>query len=147
MGRFQPARARLFDHLASHRLEDNVVLSGDIHSAWCADLVANPWDPQSYDPTTGKGVLGVEFISPAVTSPGPAPNAATAAALAAQLRAVSPHLKYIDLFKRGYGVLDLTRERAQGEIYHVETIDEQNDNEQLAAVFVSEAGNQSLVSG
>ena len=89
----------------------------------------------------------MEFISPAVTSPGPAPNAATAAALAAQLRAVSPHLKYIDLFKRGYGVLDLTRERAQGEIYHVETIDEQNDNEQLAAVFVSEAGNQSLVSG
>jgi len=144
---YQPARARLFEHLASNRIEDNVVLTGDIHSAWCADLVAKPWDPQSYDPTTSKGVLGVEFISPAVTSPGPAPNAATGAALAAQLQAVSPHLKYIDLFKRGYGVLDLSRERAQGEIYHVETIDEKNDNEQLSAVFVSEAGNQSLISG
>jgi alkaline phosphatase D len=144
---YQPARSRLFDHLASNRIGGNVVLTGDIHSAWCADLVASPWDPQAYDPPTGKGVLGVEFVSPAVTSPGPAPDAATGAVLAAQLRAVSPHLKYIELFKRGYGVLDLTRERAQGEIYHVGTIDEKTDVEQLSAVFVSEAGNQSLVSG
>jgi alkaline phosphatase D len=144
---YQPAHARLFDFLSTNHVEDNVVLTGDIHSAWCADLTANPWDPTKYDPASSKGVVGVEFVSPAVTSPGPASDAATGAVLAAQLGFVSPHLKYIELFKRGYGVLDLTHERAQSEIYHVDTIDAKTDNEQLSAVFVSEAGNQSLVKG
>ena len=64
-----------------------------------------------------------------------------------QLRVVSPHLKYIDLFRRGYGILDLTPERARGEIYHVATVDTKDSNEQLSAVFVSEAGGHSLVQG
>lgn len=144
---YQPARARLFAHLADNDIRDNVVLTGDIHSAWCADLTAAPWDPANYDPSTGKGVLGVEFVSPAVSSPGPIPDPVVAAGLAAQLRAVSPHLKYIDLYRRGYGILDLTKERAQGEIYHVDTIDTRNDGEQLSAVFVSEAGSNSLLKG
>ena len=144
---YRPARSRLFAHLAENEIHDNVVLTGDIHSAWCADLTATPWDPAAYDPSTGKGVLGVEFVSPAVTSPGPVADPVAAAGLAAQLRAVSPHLKYIDLYRRGYGILDLTKERAQGEIYHVDTIDARSDNEQLSAVFVSESGKNTLVSG
>jgi alkaline phosphatase D len=59
---------------------------------------------------------------------------------------VSPHIKYIDLFRRGYGVLDLNNERAQCEIYHVATVDAKSDQEQLAAVMVSEVGNN-LVRG
>lgn len=89
-------------------------------------------------------MLGVELVAPAVTSPGPIPDPAIAAATAAQLRLVSPHIKYVDLFRRGYGVLDLNRERAQGEIYHLDTVDERSSAESLAAVFVSESGANAL---
>jgi alkaline phosphatase D len=71
---------------------------------------------------------------------------ALADALAGQLRFVSPHLKYINLNRRGYGVLDLTHEAATCEIYHVATIDANSDQETLATVMVSEVGNN-LVRG
>lgn len=143
---YAPARARLLTHLRDNNIKNNVVLTGDIHSTWCADLTLNPWDSASYNPQTGKGVLGAEFVCPAVTSPGAAPNDAVSDVLSAQLRSVSPHLKYINLNRRGYGVLDLTREMATCEIYHVETIDAKSDQETLAKVMVSEVGNN-LVRG
>jgi alkaline phosphatase D len=142
---YAPARARLLNHLRDNNIKNNVVLTGDIHSTWCADLTLNPWDSASYNPQTGKGVLGAEFVCPAVSSPGPVPGAA-GDVVAGQLRQVSPHLKYINLNRRGYGVLDLTHEAATCEIYHVETVDAKSDQEQLASVMVSEVGNN-LVRG
>jgi alkaline phosphatase D len=143
---YRPARERLYRHLIDNNIANNVVLTGDIHSSWCSDLTLNPWDVSAYNPQTGRGVIGAEFVCPAVTSPGPIPDPTAAATIAAQLRFVSPHIKYIDLFRRGYGVLDLNNERAQCEIYHVATVDAQSDQEQLAAVMVSEVGNN-LVRG
>ncbi|MBB6091242.1 alkaline phosphatase D [Povalibacter uvarum] len=141
---YAPARARLYDFLSTNGIGNNVVLTGDIHSSWANDLTANPWDPSVYNPATGSGVAGVEFVAPAVTSPGPAPDAATAAVLAGQLRFISPHMKYIDLYRRGYGVLHLTPQRVTGEFYHVATIDTPDGTESLAARLVSEAGNNAL---
>lgn len=138
---YRPARERLYRHLIDNNIANNVVLTGDIHSSWCADLALNPWDGATYNPQTGAGVLGAEFVCPAVTSPGAVADPAAAEGLATQLRAVSPHLKYINLYRRGYGVIDLNHERAQCEIYHVATVDEKSDQEQLATVMVSEAGN------
>lgn len=141
------ARARLYRHLIDNNIDNNIVLTGDIHSSWCADLTSNPWDVASYDPASGKGVVGAEFVTPAVSSPGPYSDPATAAVVAGQLRAVSPHLKYIDLSRRGYGVLDVNRERTQCEFYHVPTVDARVAGETLAGVFVSESGNNAVRPG
>lgn len=138
---YAPARERLYRHLVDQQINNNLVLTGDIHSSWCSDLTLNPWDASSYNPQTGAGVVGAEFVTPAVSSPGPVPDPATAVLTAAQLSFVSPHMKYIDLYQRGYSVLDVSRERAQCEIYHVDTVDQPSSNQQLSAVFISEAGN------
>jgi alkaline phosphatase D len=142
---YAPARQRLFDHLRDHRIDNNVVLTGDIHSSWCSDLTDNPWDPTRYVPTSSNNVRAVEFVCPAVTSPGPIPDPAAAEITAAQLRFVSPHMKYIELYRRGYGVLDVNRERVQAEIYHLATIESRGSEERLAAAFVSRAGDNALV--
>ena len=141
---YAPARARLLETLRDNQISNNVVLSGDIHSSWCNDLTLNPWDATAYNATTGQGVLAVEFVTPGVTSPGPIEDPATADVVAGQLRLVSPHIKYINMYRRGYGVLDVTRERVQCDIYHVATIDAVDSNETFAAGFVSEAGNNVL---
>ena len=141
---YAPARARLFRHLADNYIDNTVVLTGDIHSGWCNDLAFNPWDPAGYDPATGRGALGVEFVSPAVSSPGPVPDPAEATGTAAALRATSPHMKYIDLFRRGYVLVDADRDRVQGEIWHVPTVDARADGQAYSAGFVSLAGDNGL---
>lgn len=141
---YAPSRGRLFRHLIDNYIDNTVVLTGDIHSAWCNDLASNPWDADSYDPATGRGVVGVEFVSPAVTSPGPIPEAEQAVPTAAFLRATSPHLKYVDLYRRGYMLVDADAERVQGEVWHVQTVDARNPGETLSAAFVNLAGANGL---
>jgi len=141
---YAPARQRLFRHLADNNIDNTVVLTGDIHSGWCNDLAFNPWDPTAYDAATGKGVLGVEFVSPAVSSPGPVPNPAEAIPTAIALKATSPHMKYLDLYQRGYVLVDADRDRVQGEIWHVATIDAPTATETFSAGFENLAGANGL---
>lgn len=139
---YAPARERLFATIRDNGIDNVIVTSGDIHSAWCNDLASNPWSPD-YG-ANGKGVVAVEFVTPAVSSPGPIPDPQVAAVQAAQLRAVSPHMKYIDLDRRGYVLLDVNRQRVQGEVWHVPTVDARTAGQTLSAAFVTEAGNQFL---
>jgi alkaline phosphatase D len=144
---YAPARQRLFTHLQEQKINNNVVLTGDIHSTWCADLTANPWDPASYDFATGRGVLGVELTCPGITSPSSTSDPAVALERANRFRSAAPHFKYVELLRRGYGVLELTAERAQGEIYHVDTVDRRDPVQVLSKVLVSERGDNALRPG
>ena len=136
---YRPARQRLFDAVRGNNVDNLVVLTGDIHTSWANELTDNPWNPAGYNPATGQGVLGVEFVAPAVSSPGIL-NPVEAAQTAAFVRSVSPHMKFAELNKRGYVLLDLDRERIQGEFWHVATVDAPSREETLAAAFINEAG-------
>jgi alkaline phosphatase D len=87
--------------------------------------------------------LGVEFITPAVTSPGVL-NPVEAARHAELHRDANPHVKYAELHKRGYLLLDIDRERVQGEFWHVATVNAVSRDEVLAASLVSVAGDNGL---
>ena len=124
---YQPARDRLYAVLAGnaeHAPDDNVVvLTGDIHSSWAADLTRDPNNPDTasggYSATTGQGSRAVEFVGTSVTSPGLSdPDGSTAAFL----RSVHPHFKYIDFERRGYMLLDVTPQRAVCEWWYVDTV-------------------------
>lgn len=63
-----------------------------------------------------------EFVTTSVTSdnvdeiagdPGGATGAAAARAVEAAFRASNPHIRFLDFEKHGYGVLDVTPQRAQ----------------------------------
>jgi alkaline phosphatase D len=140
---YRPARNRLYDHLANERIGNVVVLTGDIHSSWGNDLTRNPFDG-SYNPATGGGALGVEFVTPGITSPFLFPDtpqgAAQAAAAARQIRAISPHMKFVELFRRGYLLLDVDRTRVQGEWYFPRSIRERNPAEDFGGAMASGVG-------
>ena len=141
---YAPARERLFRHIADTNVENVVVLTGDIHSSWGSDLASNPFDASQYDPATGRGSVGVELVTPGVTSPG-IEDPVAAAQQAAGLRFLSPHMKFIELNKRGYVVVDLNRERMQSEWWHVPTIRERTDVQALAASLATASGANHLV--
>ncbi|MDB4928356.1 MAG: phoD [Myxococcaceae bacterium] len=115
---YPAARSRFFALLRTMMVNDVVVLTGDIHSSWAMDLTETPTDTAAYDPATGRGSLAVEFVTPAITSPGFPPGVVTNAANA--LLPSNRHMKYWDLVRRGYVILDVTPTRLQGAFFHYE---------------------------
>jgi alkaline phosphatase D len=101
-----------------------VVLTGDIHSTWVADLAHDPFDKRYYNGKTGEGSLAVEFVTPSVSSPALPPVIGDIAAAA--LKSSSPHLKHCDMVHNGFFILDVTEERAQADWFFVKTVKEKS---------------------
>jgi alkaline phosphatase D len=135
---YRPARTRVLDALAAHRLRNVIVLTGDVHSSWAYDVPRDPWS--GYDPGRGTGTAAVEVVTPAVTSPSGFGEPDRAARRAASLLRSRPHLKFVDGLHRGYVVLDVTRERAQADWFFVPTITERSAAEQFGKGFFTVAG-------
>ena len=108
---YPESRNRLLDFFRDSGVKDIVVLTGDIHSSWANELVVDPNDATKYDPATGKGSLGVEFVTPGISSPG-IPELFVG--LIDQARKVNPHVKFVEPSHRGFVILDITPERIQG---------------------------------
>ena len=147
---YQPARDRIYSVLkgdnANAPVGNCVILTGDIHSSWAADLTQDPNNSNvasgGYNGATGEGSRAVEFVGTSVSSPGlPDPNGSTAAFL----RSVNPHFKYIDFTHRGYLLLDATPERIVGEWWFVDTVESISDVETFAASFEVRNGSNRLV--
>jgi alkaline phosphatase D len=141
---YPPARDRLFDRIAP--VDNVVVLTGDIHSAWGNDLARDPNNPDvpagGYDPATGGGALGVEFVTTSITSPGIDDPSGTYTAL---VRSQNPHVRHVDLNHHGYLLLDVTRERVVGEYWSVDTVAAPSNVQALSAAFEVGDGARHLV--
>lgn len=83
------ARRRLLDTLA--RAPSPVVLSGDVHSSWVAELRTD------FDDTSST-VVGVEFVGPGVSSDIPD----SLRQVGSLVEAASPHVAWSELTKRGW---------------------------------------------
>lgn len=124
---YQPARNRIYDILKGNgtlpAVNNVVVLTGDIHSSWAADLTQDPNNPVAatggYNPLTGEGSRAVEFVGTSVTSPGINDPSGSTAAL---LKSINPHFKYIDLNRRGYMLIDANPNRVVAEWWYVDTV-------------------------
>ncbi|MDQ4132991.1 MAG: alkaline phosphatase D family protein [Actinomycetota bacterium] len=130
-------RAALFDLVTQAGIRNLVVLTGDLHSSWAGEL--------TLDPGERAPVVGVEFVTPSVTSRSFAEELAPPVpGVRALLRRVvarqNPHFRYFDLEGRGYLVVDVDAERLQAEFWHVDTVGQRGAGERLAAVSVVRDG-------
>jgi alkaline phosphatase D len=126
------ARARFFDAARSAGNGNLVVLTGDIHTSWAIELTDDPNDPSVYDPATGAGAIGVEFVATSVTTP---EIAGINNSLIPVFQGVNPHIKWADLERRGYMILDVTAERAQAAWFHLAAVDQPTTTETFARAF------------
>jgi len=117
---YYAARRRLFELVRAESPGNLVVLTGDIHTSWAIELTDDPNDPASYDPATGAGAVGVEFVTTSVTSPG---IDGVGNDLIPVFQSANPHIKWADLERRGYVVLDVTSERVQAAWFHFDRVD------------------------
>jgi alkaline phosphatase D len=146
---YQPARDRLYGVLkgdgTNAPVNNCVILTGDIHSSWAADLSQDPNNPNTatggYNPVTGDGSRAVEFVGTSVTSPGLSDPSGNTAAF---LRSVNPHFKYIDLNRRGYMLLDVTGDRTVCEWWYMDTVASISNVQTFGVAFEVQQGSNRL---
>jgi len=147
---YQPARDRLFDVLkgngAQPPVDNVVVLTGDAHSSWAADLTQDPNNGDlatgGYDASSGAGSRAVEFVDTSVTSP---TFIDTFGLAASTLRTINPHFKYIDLSRRGYLLVDADATRVIGEWWYVDTVASPSSGHSFGTAFQVQDGTRHLV--
>jgi alkaline phosphatase D len=108
---YQAERTALLQAIADDPRQDVVVITGDLHSSWVADLT-----PDFDDPTAP--AVATEFVGTSVTSGFPVPDTEGSGFRAATL-ATNPHLRDFDGDLRGYVVAEITGDAWRSRFMHV----------------------------
>ncbi|WP_409472640.1 alkaline phosphatase D family protein [Streptomyces sp. HC307] len=109
-------RRELLAHLRSNAIRNTVFLTGDIHMSWANDVPVNAGTyPLSASAAT-------EFVVTSVTSDNlddlvNVPQGTVSTVAAPVIRAANRHVHWVDTDRHGYGVLDITADRAQMDYY------------------------------
>ncbi|MFJ4712287.1 alkaline phosphatase D family protein [Streptomyces sp. NPDC088785] len=136
-------RKELISHLRERGIEDTVFLTGDIHMAWANDVPVTagtyPLSPSA----------ATEFVVTSVTSDNlddtlhVAPGTVSTVAETA-VKAANRHVKWVDMDAHGYGVLDVTAERAQMDYHVVSDRTDQNATSAWARSYRTRTGTQKV---
>jgi alkaline phosphatase D len=124
---YPAAREKLLDTMVRTRLANPVVLGGDVHATYIADLRVHP---ERLDTP----IVASEFCGTSITSQGPS-HARTEA-----IRSVNPHIHFANGMKRGYVLVDFGRDRAEARVRVVGTVKEKDSPISTIGTFQVEAG-------
>lgn len=131
---YQAARARIIEGLVSSNASNPIILTGDIHSAWAANIHENDSDPES-------AIVAAEFVGTSITSDFPVEFLPLVAATLGD----NPHIQFFDGANRGYVTFDVDRERWVGNFRAVQSILEPVSPIRTLASFTVEEGVSGLV--
>lgn len=138
-------RDRVYRHLATNRINNTIMLSGDSHAAWVSDLA---WlDKWAYDEKTGEGSFGVELAGSAVSSSSPVGKDTPkwiAKPLSEWLVKKNPELQWQDLFYRGYFEMEVGYEEVEAKFFGIPDVKVKSDDEVLLATFLVRSGENRL---
>jgi len=122
------ARRRLLDFVGNRKPANPVVIGGDVHAFYVADLKPDFDDPKS-------PVVATEFVGTSVTSQFGRPQQAMDA-----LRGENPHLKLASGERRGYVRMDVTPKRLTTVLRTMRTVTQPRSEVDTLATFVVEDG-------
>lgn len=124
---YPAARRRLLGQVAERKLPGAVVLSGDVHAGFVADLRLDDGDMKSQ-------VVATEFCASSISSNGPAQDRVE------QWRAFNPGLHYGRGDRRGYALLTLDAKRLDAEMRVLDNALDAASPVRVDARFTVEAG-------
>ena len=133
---YPAAQRRLLSFLERERPRNPVVVTGDIHSNWAADLKADFRDPSS-------ATVGAELVGTSISSGG---DGADANDRTADTLARNPHVHFFN-GQRGYVRCDVTRERLAADYQVVPYVSRPGAPAVTRASFVVEDGRPGLIEG
>lgn len=156
-------RNAIMDTIKNKGVNNAIFVTGDSHASWSFDLTKKPVNypnaatfnlptpTTSYTAATGAGSVGVEFGTPSITSANF--DESLGAAVTAQFEGLinnpiptgtalgsvtyNPHLKFVDLDRHGYLILDLKEDSAQADYFYVDTLRVTSNNENFGKSVVT----------
>ncbi|MFF4485717.1 alkaline phosphatase D family protein [Streptomyces sp. NPDC001544] len=136
-------RRELLAHLRSNAIGNTVFLTGDIHMAWANDV---PVDAGTYPLSAS---AATEFVVTSVTSDNlddivKVPEGTVSAVAAPVIRAANRHVHWVDTDRHGYGVLDITADRAQMDYYVLSDRTSPNATASWARSYHTRSGTQKV---
>jgi alkaline phosphatase D len=129
------ARRRLLEHVGQRKPGNPVVIGGDVHSFWVADLKPDFDDPRS--PVVATELVGTSISSLFGRTQG-------------QLDALlpeNPHIKFASGERRGYVRVEVTPTRLQADLRTMRTVAQPRSEADTLATFVVENGRPGAVKG
>ncbi len=111
-------RDTIIDFVEQNNISNFVVLTGDVHTAWVSDIVGTSGYTNGNPPT---GSSGVEFVCNSITresSPIPIPLST--------IQNIASNVKYAELVRKGYVLLDIRADKVQADYYSVDNIADTN---------------------
>ena len=125
-------RQRLLDAVAASPVRDTLVLGGDVHSFWAADLKRDFDAPSA--PT-----IATEFVGGSITSQGPAESHVKT------LVSRNPHIRYGRSGRYGYALVALDAKAAHIDFRMVDTVKSEQSAISNGARFAVEAGHPGVM--
>lgn len=152
-------RQKIMDYFQEQNMENIVFLTGDFHSAFAFEVTANPSLSTTYNPKTSEGAVAVEFVTPSITSANfneyttryrsrkfeECLNKPCGGFPFFNKKNPNPHIKYTDLDRHGFIILDVTEAAVQSNFYFVERRDKVEDNYYFDAALKVKSGSNKLI--
>lgn len=110
-------RQHFYDHIIDNNIGNVVVLTGDIHTAWANDLPL-----PGYDSVNRSNSVGVEFVTPSISSGNELPQAVTPVTI----YSLAQHVRYVELVLHGYYILDVRPDKVQSDFVFVSDVSTQS---------------------
>ena len=123
------AQNRLTEFLASGRVTNPVIVTGDIHTSWIADVKRDFADPAS-------ATVAAEFVGTSIASGGDGRDGSSALP---GIQSENPHIHYFDA-RRGYVVVDVGVDRLHAGYRHVPYVTRPGAAVEMGPRFVVENG-------
>ena len=124
---YPAARARLMTSIAARKPGNPVVIGGDVHASYVANLHAQPGHGDS-------PVSAAEFCGTSITSQGPDAKHVQA------LLDANPHFRFGEGSKRGYVLVNAGRDKLEATYRVVETVKSRESEISTLASFTVEDG-------
>ncbi|KOV71178.1 alkaline phosphatase [Streptomyces sp. MMG1121] len=136
-------RRELLDHLRSNAIGNTVFLTGDIHMSWANDV---PVDAGTYPLSPS---AATEFVITSMTSDNlddivKVPEGVVSAVAAPLIEAANRHVHWVDTDRHGFGVLDITNDRAQMDYYVLSDRTDANATAQWERSYRTRSGTQKV---
>lgn len=125
---FWTARQRLIDTIVNYQIRNPMILGGDIHQNWVANVHQNPYDATS-------PIIASEFCGTSITS-----RNDIALDKASKIVASNPHCLFNNTQLRGYGVAEVTPERTTVALRVVDDVTREDSTVSTLASFVVDRG-------
>ena len=133
---YKAERERIYDTILNYGIDNVVVLTGDIHTAWANNLESDDGDS-----------VAVEFIVSSVTKQNAAVLNQLAGLGTGLVQSLNPHIKYLDLASHGYYVLDVNQNRTQADFVIVDDVKDSTkfETETIGGSWMVNTGLSTLV--